>query len=364
MIATRRCATMSVPGPGPRSISPSNCLAICNSSLRRPRAPARVVQPLRSRPAANVIPMLQAEGSRAPQPVQRWLTIISKGTSAGARRRRQGGGEGGLRRPRWAGLVVRGGGEWAVSVHPRRGGGGIPLDDFTKLFAPGGKLDAYFKAQIAPFVDMSGRTWRLQSVADVPPPISSTDLAQFQRAASIRDLFFGSGSLAVHFEIAPEFLDTAAKQATLDLSGTTVVYAHGPIRGTQVNWPGQGMSDIRLSFDPSPPGGGVIETQGPWALFRFFDQGTMSPGISPEQFLIGLCFWPAPDALPHPCRVRSKPLRCRHIARIPMPHAQINAGGDWGGRHCSPNLRLLGKIAVPRRFRRHRTLEACCFCLG
>jgi type VI secretion system protein ImpL len=28
----------------------------------------------------------------------------------------------------------------------------------------------------------------------------------------------------------------------------------------------------------------VIETQGPWALFRFFDQGAMTPGISPEQF--------------------------------------------------------------------------------
>ena len=160
----------------------------------------------------------------------------------------------------------------------------IPLDDFTKLFAPGGKLDTYFKAQIAPFVDMSTRSWRLQSVGDVPPPISGYDLAQFQRAASIRDLFFGSGSLAVHFEIAPEFLDTGAKQATLDLSGTSVVYAHGPIRGTQVNWPGQGMSDIRLSFDPPPPGGGVIETQGPWALFRFFDKGSMSPGVSPEQF--------------------------------------------------------------------------------
>jgi type VI secretion system protein ImpL len=231
----------------------------------------------------NVIPMLQAEGSRAPQPVQRWLTIIGKGTSAARAGAGKAAAKAAFAAPDGPASLC----EAAVNGRypfTRGAAAEIPLDDFTKLFAPGGKLDAYFKAQIAPFVDMSGRTWRLQSVGDVPPPISSTDLAQFQRAASIRDLFFGSGSLAVHFEIAPEFLDTAAKQATLDLSGSTVMYAHGPIRGTQVNWPGQGMSDIRLSFDPPPPGGGVIETQGPWALFRFFDQGAMSPGISPEQF--------------------------------------------------------------------------------
>ncbi len=239
----------------------------------------------------NVIPMLQAEGARAPMPVQRWLTIIGKGTSAARAGAGKAAAKAAFAAPEGPASLC----EAAVNGRypfTRGAAAEIPLDDFTKLFAPGGKLDTYFKAQIAPFVDMSGRGWRLQSMGDVPPPISSYDLAQFQRAASIRDLFFGGGSLGVRFELAPESLDVAAKKATLDLSGTTIVYAHDMIRGTQVNWPGQGMSDVRLSFDPPFGSTGVIETQGPWALFRFFDQGTMSPGISPEQFSLAFSAGP------------------------------------------------------------------------
>jgi type VI secretion system protein ImpL len=240
----------------------------------------------------NVIPMLQAEGSRAPPPVQRWLTIISKGTSAARAGAGKAAAKAAFAAPDGPAALC----EAAVNGRypfTRSAAAEIPLDDFNKLFAPGGKLDTYFKAQIAPFVDMSGRAWRLAPVGDVPPPISSYDLAEFQRAASIRDLFFGSGGLSVHFEIAPDTLDVAAKQSTLDLSGTSIVYAHGLTRGTQVNWPGQGMNDVRLSFDPPPPGGtGVIETQGPWALFRFFDKGAMSPGISPEQFSLAFSVGP------------------------------------------------------------------------
>jgi type VI secretion system protein ImpL len=231
----------------------------------------------------NVIPMLQAESARAPMPVQRWLTIISKGTSAARAGAGKAAAKAAFAAPDGPAALC----DAAVNGRypfTRGAAAEIPLDDFTKLFEPGGKLDTYFKAQIAPFVDMSGHTWRLTPVGDVPPPLSSYDLAQFQRAASIRDLFFGSGSLGVRFEMTPDFLDVAAKKATLDLSGTTIVYAHDMIRGTQVNWPGQGMSDVRLSFDPPTGGTGVIEKQGPWALFRFFDQATMSPGVSPEQF--------------------------------------------------------------------------------
>jgi type VI secretion system protein ImpL len=231
----------------------------------------------------NVIPMVQAEASRAPVPVKRWLTIIGKSTNAERAMSGKTAAKAAFAAPDGpAGLC-----EAAVNGRypfTRGAAAEIPLDDFIKLFGPGGKLDAYFKAQIAQYVDMSGRSWRLQPANEVPPPISSYDLAQFQRAESIRDLFFGGGSLGVHFEIAPEFLDVAAKKATLDMSGTTIVYAHDMIRGTQVNWPGQGMSDVRLSFDPPSGGTGVIETHGPWALFRLFDKGTMSPGISPEQF--------------------------------------------------------------------------------
>jgi len=236
---------------------------------------------------SDVLPLLQAEASRAPAPVNRWLNVVGKGSSAARAGGAKAAAKGAFAAPDGPALLC----EAAVTGRypfTRGATAEIPLDDFTHLFAPGGKLDAFFKAQIAPFVDMSGRSWRLQPMGDVPAPISAADLAEFQRAAAIRDLFFSSGSASMHFEITPDFLDTGAKQATLDLGGTQIVYAHGPLRSTEVLWPGPtGMSDVRLSFDPAPPGGtGVIEAEGPWALFRLIDRGVMSPGASPEQFLL------------------------------------------------------------------------------
>src|SRR6185437_4084427 len=115
--------------------------------------------------------------------------------------------------------------------------------------------------------------------------------AQFQRAAVIRDLFFGAGgnTPAVRFDITPISLDNGAKQVTLDLGGTTVSYAHGPQRATQITWPGQGgMTNVRLSFDPPAAAGGgrVFQASGPWALFRLFEQGNLQQAGSAERYTL------------------------------------------------------------------------------
>jgi type VI secretion system protein ImpL len=101
---------------------------------------------------------------------------------------------------------------------------------------------------------------------------------QFQQAAVLRDLFFTGGNTpAVRFDLTPVCLDNDAKQVTLDLGGTTVIYAHGPPRATQITWPGQGStSSARLVFDPPPlTGSAVVQASGPWALFRLFEKGSV-----------------------------------------------------------------------------------------
>ncbi len=119
-------------------------------------------------------------------------------------------------------------------------------------------------------------------------PVSPADLAQFQRAAVIRDLFFGTGgnTPSLRFDLTPIFLDGAAKQVTLELGATSISYAHGPPRATQVTWPGAtGMSSVRLAFDPAPTSGAsALEASGPWALFRLFDQGNLQQAGSAERY--------------------------------------------------------------------------------
>jgi type VI secretion system protein ImpL len=233
--------------------------------------------------------LLQAEAARQPMPVARWLRAIAVSSTA-----LRGGGA----RQQAAAAFNGGGGpaqlcKQAVDGrYPFRAGAQneIPMGDFARLFAPGGLLDAFFNTQLRPYVDMAPRNWVAKAVDGVPPPISQGDLAQFQRAAVIRDLFFASGGAnpSVRFDITPVRLDNGARQVTLDMDGVTVSYANGPTRSTQINWPGaSGMNNVRLVFDPPPSSGpGVLQASGPWALFRLFGQGTLRQAGSAERFTI------------------------------------------------------------------------------
>ncbi|HKM74147.1 MAG TPA: type VI secretion IcmF C-terminal domain-containing protein, partial [Stellaceae bacterium] len=139
-------------------------------------------------------------------------------------------------------------------------------------------------------VDTSGANWTPRAVNGVPAPIAPADLSQFQRAAVIRDLFFGAGgnTPTVRFDITPLSLDTGAKQVTLALGDTTVTYAFGPERATQVTWPGpSGMSSARLVFDPPPSAGTVaLQDTGPWAMFRLFEQGRLQQSGASDRYTL------------------------------------------------------------------------------
>jgi type VI secretion system protein ImpL len=232
---------------------------------------------------------LRAEASRDPEPVARWLLALAGG-----------------------GTTLRGGGAKQAVAAAFAGAGGpgtlcskavngrypffagasneIPLDDFGRLFAPGGLLDGFFNTQIRPFVDMSGSVWHAQKVDGVAPPISPGDLAEFQRAAVIRDLFFAAGGNqpSVRFDIIPQALDSGAQQVTLDFDGVVVSYAHGPSRATQITWPGPNrMNNVRLVFDPPSPGDtGVKQASGSWALFRLFAQGTLTQAGGADKYTL------------------------------------------------------------------------------
>ena len=234
----------------------------------------------------DAVLLLKAEETGAPPPVNRWLeaivssaTIVRTGSTADQAKKafNAGGGPADLCR------------QAVTGRYPFTPGAAneIPLDDFARLFAPGGLLDGFFNTQLRPYVDVSANPWKGHPVEGVAPPIAPADLAQFQRAAVIRDLFFGVGgnTPSLRFDLTPTFLDAGAKQVTLELGSTKITYAHGPPSATQVTWPGPtGMSTVRLVFDPPPLGGGALQATGPWALFRLFDQGSLQRAGSAERY--------------------------------------------------------------------------------
>jgi type VI secretion system protein ImpL len=260
--------------------------------------------------AGTAMAQLRSEAERAPDPVRRWLYAMVGGPPASA----AGGGPGGAAAPAAAGAIpkqLNAAAKKATTEAFNAPGGpaslcekavagrypfvlgstnDIPLDDFGKLFAPGGMLDTFFQTQLLPFVNTSGGNWKLQSAGEVAPPIGPGDLAQFQRAAAIRDLFFGAGGKepAVRFDITPQSADNVTKQVTIDLGDQQIVYSHGPVRPVSINWPGgPRIISARLAFDPPPSSGSpVIQTSGPWALFRLFDRGTLRATGSADRYVL------------------------------------------------------------------------------
>jgi type VI secretion system protein ImpL len=45
------------------------------------------------------------------------------------------------------------------------------------------------------------------------------------------------------------------------------------------------VKQARISFQPQAPNSSITK-DGPWALFRLFDQGTITPGGGPDRFTV------------------------------------------------------------------------------
>ncbi len=233
--------------------------------------------------SADPVVALRTEALRQPQPLQRWLNSIAA-----------------------SGLALRGGGAKDQIIAAFKAGGGpgalcpvvvnnkypftpgatneATLDEFGKLFAPGGVLDAFFNTQLKPYVDTNVRPWKPQPVEGVSPPVTAADLQQFQRAAAIRDLFFAQGSTQggtttpkVRFDLTPLGVDPGATSMLLDLGSATLNFSGGPPRPAQITWPPPQPGPVKLTWQPPAPGSPGLQEQGAWALFRLFARGTFKP---------------------------------------------------------------------------------------
>lgn len=165
----------------------------------------------------------------------------------------------------------------------------VTADDFGRLFAAGGSMDEFFRAQLQPIVDISTTPWTFKHGVDGIPAGGSAALASFQRAAVIRDVFFRASGHApsVRLEIKPLDMDASISQMLLDVDGEIVRYQHGPQIPKSITWPGnRGTGQVRLQVTaPGMEDSGIV-TEGPWALHRLFDRAQIMPGNAPERFTL------------------------------------------------------------------------------
>lgn len=168
----------------------------------------------------------------------------------------------------------------------------VALDDFSKLFAPGGLMDSFFQKNLTSQIDISGSRWRFRRNATGTTSSDARLAGSFQNADLIRTVFF-SGTATVpslQVELTPLDLDPGIAQYTLDVDGQTIRYAHGPQIPTTLKWPnlgGTGLVSLQIS---SPTGTDGLQTQGPWALYRMLDKARITPGATPESFIASFDF--------------------------------------------------------------------------
>jgi type VI secretion system protein ImpL len=204
-------------------------------------------------------------------PLERWATQIAAGASGvsatGARAQINA---------KWASSILPVCEQTLNDRYPfnRRAKEEVGMADFTRVFAPGGLLDAFFNENLAKFVDTSTRPWTWKKVNNVDLGISDAVLEQFQIAAEIRSGFFPEGpSPKVAFGLTPEALSDTADSVTLEIDGTAVNFAQGLAQPspTGVNWPGA-AGFARLTFQPALDGvENELRRDGPWGWMRLLD---------------------------------------------------------------------------------------------
>jgi type VI secretion system protein ImpL len=169
----------------------------------------------------------------------------------------------------------------------------LSLQDFARVFGPGGMIDLFFARELSSMVDMSGPSWRWKQDARLARGFSDSSLKQFQLASEIRDAYFPARQSLplVRLNVTPFSLHGEADTALLDVDGQVVESLHTGSSPTQITWPGDMRSgSARLSLVPELPGrDSSLSFEGPWALKRLLDRATVSRnGAALElRFLIG-----------------------------------------------------------------------------
>jgi type VI secretion system protein ImpL len=144
------------------------------------------------------------------------------------------------------------------------------MQDFTRLFAPGGLMDSFFNENLRDYVDTRTRPWTMKKVNDVDLGISNAVILHFQHASEIRDAFFnGNPTPKVSFQITPEALDPKAQAVVLDIDGQEVQFLHSNApKPSAISWPGA-VGSARVELLPGASGTtNLIQRDGPWAWLR------------------------------------------------------------------------------------------------
>lgn len=164
----------------------------------------------------------------------------------------------------------------------------VTLDDFTRLFAPGGLLDEFFEANLRPYVDTTATPWKWRAQAE-SAGMSTGSLRAFERAAHIRDAFFPNRNkaLTLRFTLTPRRMDQAFSFVSIALGDRMLNFTEPAAQAMKFEWPDHAAEAFARidSLSAGSTGPGSIETHGAWSLFRLLDRGKLD-ALTPDRFTL------------------------------------------------------------------------------
>ncbi len=162
----------------------------------------------------------------------------------------------------------------------------LSIADFTKLFGPGGLIDAFMTSSVKDLIDTSKKPWTWKVVNGADLGIAQAVLDQLQAASEIKDAFFAAGAVpAVGFQITPVALDPNATDITLNIDGQSVAFGQsaGQPLPTAITWPGA-VGVAQVTFNPPLNGGeSTVTKDGPWGWFRLLDAAEVRATNAPDR---------------------------------------------------------------------------------
>ncbi|MEM8812405.1 MAG: type VI secretion system membrane subunit TssM [Pseudomonadota bacterium] len=167
----------------------------------------------------------------------------------------------------------------------------VALEDFADLFKPAGVIDTFFQDNLDPFVNRRGGRFVETPIQNVGLGLSQASLAQFSRAQTIKNAFFGPDgtSTEARFTIEPTFLDPKAGRSTFTLDDEEIVYRHGPVRAKDFVWPSKlDASVARLRVSLLDGTSQTTEFTGTWAMFRLLSASGLSKARGQDQFVFSI----------------------------------------------------------------------------
>jgi type VI secretion system protein ImpL len=163
----------------------------------------------------------------------------------------------------------------------------VPLGDFAKLFAPNGVIDGFAKTKLVGMVDMNGPVWKPIQIAEGVDALPPAAIANFQRAAAIRDAFFpgGAANPSASLDLLLQRVDDGVSEVQLSIDGQVTSMKPGSNAGVRLSWPSMSpTSQIKLvMIVGGKPSANPLIFDGPWALFRFVDAGKVEGGTPERQ---------------------------------------------------------------------------------